>query len=463
MASQIQDDDSVHEEDDDLGIVHSKWMKGKACFWPPDSRSAEQLAKSASSPTSDWQLVPCTQLQSFSTYEQARKKLRRAEDTSDLESEMDLGRGKRKKKQRRDCSSSPEVTVRAPPAPCSMLRKASGSCQSATEYRNNQRASGPSTALCADAYDSETDCVSVHSQASTFSQQLRTAGRRPFHSTLHCHTRDSSLPTIDGDTSVEFRDVHVRVADKRDRYGTKAYQTQSSSKQSSSAHLLTSRGDGIRNNLYLEASEHNGGANRDARSAHRQIGCPEQDCQQFTQATVAPHLSKQLLRLLQTILLRIEHQGTQLDAIVAKLSCGALEAREDLLEGPISDIEEFEKFNQDLSQSINMKAKVMQELSGVGGSNTSTATRRILEALLTQEVAVQYSWLGQKGKKKFASLPVCQLIYKAVKRMISSENNKSIEDIIKTWLRHAGEKLHKRRTNSNSQAVDEPVTDDDMA
>ncbi|XP_077536346.1 uncharacterized protein LOC144148703 isoform X3 [Haemaphysalis longicornis] len=434
MASQIQDDDSVHgnrfilvkfpEEDDDLGIVHSKWMKGKACFWPPDSRSAEQLAKSASSPTSDWQLVPCTQLQSFSTYEQARKKLRRAEDTSDLESEMDLGRGKRKKKQRRDCSSSPEVTVRAPPAPCSMLRKASGSCQSATEYRNNQRASGPSTALCADAYDSETDCVSVHSQASTFSQQLRTAGRRPFHSTLHCHTRDSSLPTIDGDTSVEFRDVHVRVADKRDRYGTKAYQTQSSSKQSSSAHLLTSRGDGIRNNLYL---------------------------------------SKQLLRLLQTILLRIEHQGTQLDAIVAKLSCGALEAREDLLEGPISDIEEFEKFNQDLSQSINMKAKVMQELSGVGGSNTSTATRRILEALLTQEVAVQYSWLGQKGKKKFASLPVCQLIYKAVKRMISSENNKSIEDIIKTWLRHAGEKLHKRRTNSNSQAVDEPVTDDDMA
>ncbi|XP_077531640.1 uncharacterized protein LOC144144132 [Haemaphysalis longicornis] len=74
-------------------------MKCKACFWPPDSRSAEQLAKSASSPKSDWQLVPCTQLQSFSTYEQARKKLRRAEDTSDLESEMDLGRGKKKKKQ----------------------------------------------------------------------------------------------------------------------------------------------------------------------------------------------------------------------------------------------------------------------------------------------------------------------------------------------------------------------------
>lgn len=58
------------------------------------------------------------------TYNQARQRLRRAEDTSDLQSESDLGRGKRKKKTKRLQISEDEDEdyMQAPLPPRSMFR-----------------------------------------------------------------------------------------------------------------------------------------------------------------------------------------------------------------------------------------------------------------------------------------------------------------------------------------------------
>lgn len=56
------------------------------------------------------------------TYEEARQRLRRAEDTSDLQSEVDLGRGKRKKKTKRVYSSEDEDDMQSPSPPRSIFR-----------------------------------------------------------------------------------------------------------------------------------------------------------------------------------------------------------------------------------------------------------------------------------------------------------------------------------------------------
>ncbi|KAM7306370.1 uncharacterized protein ISCGN_010089 [Ixodes scapularis] len=55
-----------------------------------------------------------------------------------------------------------------------------------------------------------------------------------------------------------------------------------------------------------------------------------------------------------------------------------------------------------------------------------------------------YSWKGQKGKAKFQQLQCVELIYQAVKRnpRITTTRH-GIEEVIKTWLRHAAEKLRK--------------------
>lgn len=49
-------------------------------------------------------------------------------------------------------------------------------------------------------------------------------------------------------------------------------------------------------------------------------------------------------------------------------------------------------------------------MASLGGSAAAPATRRILEAIMSQKVAVRYSWLGQKGKKKFSVLNIATLI-----------------------------------------------------
>lgn len=49
-------------------------------------------------------------------------------------------------------------------------------------------------------------------------------------------------------------------------------------------------------------------------------------------------------------------------------------------------------------------------LKSLGGDNVSCNTRRVLEYLMTDNVAQNYSWVGNKGKKKFCELKVRQII-----------------------------------------------------
>ncbi|XP_072143806.1 uncharacterized protein [Dermacentor andersoni] len=67
---------------------------------------------------------------------------------------------------------------------------------------------------------------------------------------------------------------------------------------------------------------------------------------------------KQVIRLLQTVILRVENLGSQLDIIKAKLCDQQLQLEADLLEKPFCDITEFELFDQGLSESAAMKSKL---------------------------------------------------------------------------------------------------------
>lgn len=120
-----------------MAIIHKNWVHEDCCLWPPERNQVQSLLKAGATPGPDWQPVPYNAVQAFGntvvmylgfhvilgtcllwisnyiytkfrlsksrtlfsgTYEEARQRLRRAEDTSDLQSEVDLGRGKRKKK-----------------------------------------------------------------------------------------------------------------------------------------------------------------------------------------------------------------------------------------------------------------------------------------------------------------------------------------------------------------------------
>ncbi|XP_064462162.1 uncharacterized protein LOC135372484 [Ornithodoros turicata] len=104
------------EERNSIAIVHATWMQNGKCAWPneKDPRRLQQITMKGLKPQSSWLTYDCTRVFAFDTYDAARRKLAQAEDTSDLCSENELGRGKRKKK--RKVQSEEEVEDNQLPA-----------------------------------------------------------------------------------------------------------------------------------------------------------------------------------------------------------------------------------------------------------------------------------------------------------------------------------------------------------
>ncbi|KAL3181570.1 hypothetical protein MRX96_036689 [Rhipicephalus microplus] len=76
----------------------------------------------------------------------------------------------------------------------------------------------------------------------------------------------------------------------------------------------------------------------------------------------------------------------------------------------------FTALSYSSKKNNDLKTVQIQQLAGLGGSTFGAAARRMLELLLSLEVAVQFSWAGQKGKRKFVDLGVTDVICKAVRR-----------------------------------------------
>lgn len=53
-------------------------------------------------------------------------------------------------------------------------------------------------------------------------------------------------------------------------------------------------------------------------------------------------------------------------------------------------------------------------MTGLGGHTLGSNVRRALGMLMTQEVAMEFSWLGQKGKRRFVDLQLADIIFSKI-------------------------------------------------
>ncbi|KAL3183481.1 hypothetical protein MRX96_033594 [Rhipicephalus microplus] len=131
------------------------------------------------------------------------------------------------------------------------------------------------------------------------------------------------------------------------------------------------------------------------------------------------------MRISQTILMRLEQLGRQVDAMQQHLFNTTVrlqdETNDDVVLTPVKDIDQFLSLEGRLAADGNIKLKLIQQLAG----------------------------LGQKGKRKFVDLGVTDVICKAVRRNFPETKKNDIECVIKVWLRHAGEKLQKQRLRTS--------------
>ncbi|GBM62036.1 hypothetical protein AVEN_103342-1 [Araneus ventricosus] len=90
------------DEEDAPGIVSTKWIdtRNNTC-WYPNVRTEEKKNKllvSHASPKKEWLNCPMRILKTFSSYQSARRHLREAEDTSNLETDSECIRPRKRKK-----------------------------------------------------------------------------------------------------------------------------------------------------------------------------------------------------------------------------------------------------------------------------------------------------------------------------------------------------------------------------
>ncbi|XP_076057529.1 uncharacterized protein LOC143035016 [Oratosquilla oratoria] len=73
----------------------------------------------------------------------------------------------------------------------------------------------------------------------------------------------------------------------------------------------------------------------------------------------------------------------------------------------------------DLEERLKDKAfkgNLIANLSILGGANTTEATNRILKALLTSELALQFNWMGRGEKSSFKALLLSDVVLGAVQK-----------------------------------------------
>lgn len=144
-------------------------------------------------------------------------------------------------------------------------------------------------------------------------------------------------------------------------------------------------------------------------------------------------------RLLNILRYMLQQQGEVLNTIVKTLSSlSVAPCAAPVIEQPFSSLEELLAFDEKLDKEASNT--LVNEFVQLGGSDGNWATKRILAYCMTDEVAAQFSWMGRKGKRSFSALKIAKVVKVAASKAPNS-TPVIIEAAVKSWLRHAPERL----------------------
>ncbi|XP_037499907.1 uncharacterized protein LOC119373913 [Rhipicephalus sanguineus] len=172
---------------------------------------------------------------------------------------------------------------------------------------------------------------------------------------------------------------------------------------------------------------------------------------------VEKNFQRHVLRLLNTLRFMLEQQADTLNKLCDMLPTSSVTECAELLGHPLSSLEELQEFDDKLDAG---KFKILvHELAQLGGKDAYWATKRILSYCITDEVAAQFSWMGRKGKLSFSALKIAKAITDAA-RKAPNATAADVEASIKSWLRHAPERLATRFQKSKQGQLEQAADTD---
>ncbi|XP_077282823.1 uncharacterized protein LOC143908869 [Temnothorax americanus] len=102
-----------------------------------------------------------------------------------------------------------------------------------------------------------------------------------------------------------------------------------------------------------------------------------------------------------------KYLNTKLNHIINLLK-GGTEVPDEMVDGqsflpkfPLQTVEEFKEFERNLVESLEVQKLYINEIKMIGGSDASKFTRATLRFLMSNHLAIKYSWSGQRNTLKF--------------------------------------------------------------
>ncbi|XP_064463677.1 uncharacterized protein LOC135374675 [Ornithodoros turicata] len=129
----------------------------------------------------------------------------------------------------------------------------------------------------------------------------------------------------------------------------------------------------------------------------------DQQPRRFRQPSSIQEFQKQVLRLLYILRHRQQQHGDMLQELCSRNAFPEqVLLPPALIRAPFGSVAQLEEFNSQMNDT--RKEQLVRELAELGGTEFGAATRTALQYIMTDFVACEYSWKGQKGKRKFCIL-----------------------------------------------------------
>ncbi|GAB1862402.1 hypothetical protein CAJAP_03481 [Camponotus japonicus] len=111
---------------------------------------------------------------------------------------------------------------------------------------------------------------------------------------------------------------------------------------------------------------------------------------------------------------------------------------------PIKTTDSLKEVETKIENNSAFKGKLIKSLTQVTSTDIKKTIRNILHYLITDEMAQDYSWLGQRRKAAFQNLEISKILTLVVKMRHQDATYEQIYSISAEWLKHAKQRVQRK-------------------
>ncbi|XP_025267613.1 uncharacterized protein LOC112637041 [Camponotus floridanus] len=439
---------AIVEFEDGLQVIPNNWLSGdlKKAFWPnfTNNKRYDKAVKLREEPEYTWLEHPIRKIYgTFQNYGVARKKLKDAEELSDINSGPDIEENLKRSRKIRAAKIVDETSNDTDESLDEMIQV------SEIPKFPNKHSMTAETSKTSKITENASKNVNNLERKYTATQRSNIKKFANINTNIEKGTDDSSLHCnknlIDAPVEQSFDETDDEV------YVQFPIQLENKTSSNLSIHkqALHCNGnvlDASAEQLFDEVDEVNANMpiqlKNKASSSNSLIN--KQESEPYERFVIHKLISLEL---------KLNSIERCQKLILKKISIDTFEAKEketiDIYQDlPLKTETDLQSMENKLNNDSLYRNEMVKQLVHVTCQDLRTSCIRLMKIIFANKLAINYSWYGAKKKENFSKLHICKVIMSAVRKLHINATDEQISAPIKIWLAHAKERMQRQTLNS---------------